>query len=189
MLQYPYLQLLRTSESDAFLTAQATDKTLYVTENGGVSWISRPLPGLCAQLQHLAASSSRDVWALCSGAAPSDTQTKELYHSANAGSTWVLVASSNSGAEPGIGRLPTLGIVTQLISVGPGRLLMALDNGTMIESTDGGGTWARQGLPANGGVIELTFTDARHGWAIVSPGDTLYRTSDGGVHWAKADSN
>jgi photosystem II stability/assembly factor-like uncharacterized protein len=189
MLQYPYLQLLRTSEEDAFLTAQATDRTLYVTENGGVSWISHPLPGLCAQLQHLAASSRHDVWTLCSGATPSDTQTKELYHSVDAGSTWVLVATSNSGTEPGAGRLPASGVVTQVISVGPGRLLIALDNGTLIESTDGGRTWAPQGLPANGGVIQLTFTDAQHGWAILSPNDTLYRTSDGGAHWTKADNH
>ncbi len=182
-LQYPYLQLLRTSEAVAFLAAQATDGTLSVTENGGGSWVSHLLPSLCAQLQHLAASSMDNVWALCSAGTPTDTQTKELYHSVDAGGTWALVATSNADAEPGVGRLPVSGIVTQLTSVGSGRLLIALDNGALIESTNGGATWAPQGLPANGGVMQLTFTDAQQGWAILSPNDTLYRTSDGGAHW------
>jgi photosystem II stability/assembly factor-like uncharacterized protein len=43
-----------------------------------------------------------------------------------------------------------------------------------------------QGLPASGGVEQLTFTDAQHGWAILN--DSLYRTSDGGVHWSMAAS-
>ena len=160
---------------------------LYVTNNGGVSWVSHRLPGLCAQVKHVAASSTRDTWALSGAATPSDIQTKELYRSVDAGSTWMLVASSNSPTEPGAGRLPASGIVTQLISVGVGHLLMAFDNGTLIESTDNGRSWAPQGLPASGGVIQLTFTDARDGWAIVSPNDALYRTSDGGAHWATPD--
>ena len=188
VLQYPYLQLLRTSEEAAVLAAQATDATLYVTENGGASWVSHPLPNLCAQLQHLAASSMHKIWALCSAGTPTDTQTKELYQSVNAGSTWVLVATSNSDAESGVGRLPVSGIVTQLTSVGSDRLLIALDNGSVIESTNGGRTWAPQGLPANGSVIQLTFTDAQQGWAILSPNDTLYRTSDGGSHWTLAEN-
>jgi photosystem II stability/assembly factor-like uncharacterized protein len=187
MLEYPYLQLLRTSQEAAFLAAQAADGRLYVTENGGVSWVSHPLPSLCAQLQHLAASSRHNVWALCSGATPTDTQTKALYHSVDAGSTWVLVATSNSGVESGAGRLPSSGIVTQLTSVGSDRLLIALDNGSLIESTDGGMTWAPQGLPANRGITQLTFIDARQGWVILSPNDTLYRTSDGGAHWTMAE--
>jgi photosystem II stability/assembly factor-like uncharacterized protein len=188
VLQYPYLQLLRTSEADAFLAAQATDRTLYVTENGGESWASHPLPSLCTQLQHLAASIGHDVWALCSGSTPSDTQTKELYRSVDAGRSWALVATSNSGADSGVGHLPVSGIVTQLTSVGSGRLLIALDNGTLIESTNAGKAWVPQGLPANGGVMQLTFTDAQQGWAILSPNDTLYRTSDGGAHWTLAEN-
>jgi photosystem II stability/assembly factor-like uncharacterized protein len=111
-----------------------------------------------------------------------------LYHSLDDGRTWLLVATSNSGTEPGVGHLPVSGIVTQLTSVGSDRLLIALDNGTLIESTNGGRTWAPQGLPTNGGVMQLTFTDAQQGWAILSPNDTLYRTSDGGAHWTLAEN-
>jgi hypothetical protein len=61
-LQYPYLQLVRTSPDSAFLAAQATDRTLYTTTDGGTSWASHPLPALCDQLQHLTALSEHEVW-------------------------------------------------------------------------------------------------------------------------------
>jgi photosystem II stability/assembly factor-like uncharacterized protein len=182
-LLYPYLQLLRTSPKDAFLAAQATDRTIYVTNDGGASWASHPLPNLCGVLLHLTASTSRDVWVLCSGQAPSDDQTKELYHSVDRGRTWLLVATSNPGASPGVGTLPTSGIVTLVTSVAPDRLWIALDHGPVIASTDAGRTWIPQSLPASGGVEQLTFTNAQNGWALVSPTGTLYRTSDGGLHW------
>ncbi len=182
-LQYPYLQLLRTSAQDAFLAAQATDGTLYATTDGGVSWVSHPLPPLCDRLQRLTALTSHDVWALCLGAAPSHSQEKELYHSVDDGRTWILVATSDPGPAPSVGSLPVSGIVTLLTSVAPDRLLIAFNQGPPIASTDGGRNWMPQGLPASGGVEQLTFTDAQDGWAILLPNDTLYRTSDGGVHW------
>ncbi len=187
-LEYPYLQLLRTSPKNAFLAAQSTDGTLYATDDGGLSWESHPLPPLCNQLQHLTALNANDVWALCSAATPMDTQSKELYHSVNDGRTWVLVATTSPSPAPGVGSLPTAGIVTLLTSVAPDRLLIAFDQGPPIASTDGGTTWMPQGLPASGGVEQLTFTDSQHGWAILLPNDTLYRTSDGGVHWSMASS-
>ena len=70
----------------------------------------------------------------------------------------------------------------------PDRLLITFDQGPPIASTDGGRTWTPQGLPASGGVEQLTFTDAQHGWAILLPNDALYRTSDGGVHWVPTAS-
>jgi len=185
-LEYPYLQLLRTSAKDALLAARATDGAISVTKDGGVSWITHPLPSLCAQLDHVTALSRHDVWVLCTGPAPSESQAKELFHSVDTGRTWVLTAASN--AAPGVGTLPTLGIVTMVTSVAPARLWIALDEGPLLASTDGGRTWAPQGLPADGGVGQLTFTDALHGFAVTGPHDALYRTSDGGAHWAKAGS-
>lgn len=187
-LGYPYLQLLRTSAQDAFLAAQATDGTLYSTANGGLSWKSHPLPPLCDQSQHLTALNTHDVWALCAGPAPSRSQEKALYHSVDEGRTWVLVATTSPSRSPGVGALPTFGIVTLLTSVAPDRLLIAFNQGPPIASTDGGMTWMAQGLPASGGVDQLTFTDAQHGWAILFPNYALYRTSDGGVHWVTTGS-
>ena len=187
-LEYPYLQLIRPSAQDAFLAAQATDGTLYATTDGGVSWVSHPLPPLCDRLQRLTALTSHDVWALCLGAAPSHSQEKELYRSVDVGRTWVLVATSDPGPDPGVGSLPASGIVTLVTSVSPDRLLIAFDQGPPVASVDGGMTWMPQGLPASGGVEQLSFTDAQHGWAILLPNDTLYRTSDGGVHWVMTGS-
>ena len=187
-LYYPYLQLVRTSAQDALLAAQATSGTLYTTADGGMSWKSHPLPSLCDQLQHLTAFGSNDIWALCSAATPNDSQTKELYHSADGGNTWALAATSSPGGGPNVGTLPLSGIVTLLTSVSPDRLLVAFDRGPPITSTDEGRTWTPQGLPAMGKVQQLTFTDAEHGWAVLLPNDTLYRTSDGGSVWTSAVS-
>ena len=185
-LGYPYLRLLRTSPKDAFLGAQATDGTLYATANSGRSWVSHPLPALCDQLQQLTALNTHDVWALCAGPAPSHSQEKELYHSVDDGRTWVIVATTGPSAAPGVGALPTLGIVTLLTSVAPDRLLIAFNEGPPIASIDGGKTWTPQGLPAMGGVKQLSFADAQNGWAILFHDDALYRTSDGGAHWFRA---
>ncbi|HEY6426980.1 MAG TPA: hypothetical protein VIX84_07085, partial [Acidimicrobiales bacterium] len=105
-LYYPYLQLVRTSAQDALLAAQATSGTVFVTTDGGGSWVSHSLPSLCDQLQHLTALSSNDIWVLCSAGTPNDSQTKELYHSADDGRTWVLAATSNPGRGPSVGALP-----------------------------------------------------------------------------------
>jgi photosystem II stability/assembly factor-like uncharacterized protein len=186
-LQYPYLQLVRTSPKDAFLSAQASDGTLYTTTDGGASWVRHPLPQLCRQLQHLTALSEHAVWVVCAGPAPGHSQPKELFHSVDDGKTWALVATSVPGPAPGLGALPASGIVTLLTSVSPDRLVIAFDQGNPIASTDGGHTWKPQGLPASG-VAQLSFTDAQHGWAVLSPDDALYRTSDGGRQWSRASS-
>jgi photosystem II stability/assembly factor-like uncharacterized protein len=187
VLQYPYLQLLRTSAKEAFLIAQATDGTLHATQDGGVSWVSHPLPSPCAQLAKLTALTGHELWLLCDGPAPSDAQSKSLYYSVNAGKTWVLVATTNA-VTLGVGTLPTSGIVTLVTSVAPAHLWIALDDGSLIASTDGGRTWRPQNLPSSAGIEQLTFTDTSHGWAILAPNDTLYQTSDGGAHWVSADS-
>ena len=74
--------------------------------------MSYPLPSLCDQLQHLTALSEHEVWVVCAGPAPSHSQPKELFHSVNDGKSWALVATSTPSPAPGIGVLPTSGIVT-----------------------------------------------------------------------------
>ena len=145
-LQYPYLQLVRTSPDNAFLAAQATDRTLYTTTDGGTSWASHPLPSLCDQLQHLTALSEHEVWVVCAGPAPSHSQLKELFHSANDGKGWVLVATSAPSPAPGVGVLPPQGIVTLVTIVSPDRLLIAFNQGSPIASTDGGKTLEASGV-------------------------------------------
>jgi photosystem II stability/assembly factor-like uncharacterized protein len=47
---------------------------------------------------------------------------------------------------------------------------------------DGGSTW-RSTTPLPGALSIIDFVDLQHGWA--SDGTLLYRTADGGTHWAK----
>ncbi|HAS40779.1 MAG TPA: hypothetical protein DCS93_09885 [Microscillaceae bacterium] len=55
---------------------------------------------------------------------------------------------------------------------------------TLLKTTDGGATWTS--LSHNlttGEILQLDFTGASVGWAIVTDG--LYQTTDGGVNWTK----
>jgi photosystem II stability/assembly factor-like uncharacterized protein len=183
VLPYPYLQLVRTSAKDAYLVPRAMATALYETEDGGSSWVSSRLPALCGQLQQLTATTGSNVWVLCASAAPSDAQTKQLYRSVDAGTTWVLVATSEARAAPDIGTLPASGIVTLMTSVAPDHLWITLDDGRLLASSNGGSSWVLQVLPSSGGVEQLIFLDSRQGWAIQTPHETVSRTSDGGLHW------
>ncbi|MGH9017332.1 MAG: WD40/YVTN/BNR-like repeat-containing protein [Acidimicrobiales bacterium] len=182
-LSYPYLQLLRPSGTAAFLAAEATDGTVEATDDGGASWTYHLLPPLCGELDHLAATSPRQVWALCTASAPAEAQAKQLYRSSDAGGRWTLVATTGPGAGGAVGSLPVAGVVTGLTAPAPGYIWIVLDHGPVLASDDGGRTWTEQSLPGGAEVDELTFTDARHGWALVAPGATLDRTSDGGRTW------
>src|SRR5229473_2081727 len=57
-------------------------------------------------------------------------------------------------------------------------------NSQLFVTHDGGTTWqSTSSLPASSSFV--TFIDMQHGWVAVDNGTTLYRTSDGGAHWAK----
>ncbi|MEA2667518.1 MAG: Photosynthesis system assembly factor, partial [Chloroflexota bacterium] len=57
----------------------------------------------------------------------------------------------------------------------------------VARTTDGGKTWmvfSDKNAPA---ILQMTFTDADHGWAMAIRGpnntNNLLRTTDGGAHW------
>jgi photosystem II stability/assembly factor-like uncharacterized protein len=58
----------------------------------------------------------------------------------------------------------------------------------VARTTDGGKSWQRFSGKDAPIILQMTFTDANHGWAfaIAGPSDTtniLLRTTDGGAHW------
>jgi photosystem II stability/assembly factor-like uncharacterized protein len=58
------------------------------------------------------------------------------------------------------------------------------DDSQLFVTHDSGTTWQPESsLPALSNLV--TFINLQHGWAADSGGTTLYRTSDGGKHWAK----
>src|SRR6185437_13846587 len=174
------------SANHAYLAAQATLGVLYGTEDGGASWLQRPLPSLCGQLLHLSADTNGDLWALCSGASATDTQTKQLYRTTNSGMTWDLAAETNPVGSD-VGALPSEGIVTSLVSVGSQRLIVVLDNGPVLVSADGGRSWIAADLSGRD-VEALSFSNPQAGWAVTVSGRT-YRTTNGGTHWSRVQKS
>lgn len=62
----------------------------------------------------------------------------------------------------------------------------AQGDNVMMRSDDGGRTWTPVADLAGIGVENLDFCDADNGWAIGYQG--IYRSADGGAHWALTDS-
>jgi photosystem II stability/assembly factor-like uncharacterized protein len=55
--------------------------------------------------------------------------------------------------------------------------------GLVLASTDGGGTWQRQRVPAGVSLFRVAFADTRHGWMLNGWGNNVLQTTDGGAHW------
>jgi photosystem II stability/assembly factor-like uncharacterized protein len=69
---------------------------------------------------------------------------------------------------------------------------LTLDRGTLLHSTDGGRDWgvgiaARFINPGVGEVGPVQFVNRTHGWVAgqAGPLPMIYRTVDGGRHWAR----
>ena len=65
---------------------------------------------------------------------------------------------------------------------------------TLFRTADGGHTWHSGALPTNGTGGAFAFTDAQHGWLMISLGAAMfhnevvvYRTADGGATWTEVD--
>ncbi len=96
------------------------------------------------------------------------------------GATWTQAAA-----------VPTRSTLTAVAAAGNG-LWAAGHDGVILHSTDGGGTWRRQRAapwsaddpdPTHGvPVLDLLFTDARHGFAVGAY-SLLLVTEDGGATW------
>jgi photosystem II stability/assembly factor-like uncharacterized protein len=93
--------------------------------------------------------------------------------------------------------------VTHAVPFGPGGLPASFSavspsvwafssRNDLFTTGDAGRHWRKIGfrsLPTNAQVRKIVFSSSRVGWAIlngVGPHDTLFRTTDGGVHWTPA---
>jgi photosystem II stability/assembly factor-like uncharacterized protein len=64
-----------------------------------------------------------------------------------------------------------------------GRGWVVGDEGTILNTRDGGDTWQAQWGGTNSELHAVTFTDhAQHGWAVGDDG-TILSTRDGGRTW------
>lgn len=56
--------------------------------------------------------------------------------------------------------------------------------GTILHTSDGGATWARQAVPDDVELRKVAFATWLTGW-IAGPGNLLFRTTDGGATWTQ----
>jgi photosystem II stability/assembly factor-like uncharacterized protein len=56
------------------------------------------------------------------------------------------------------------------------------ENGSILHTSDGGGTWSLQASGTKNVLLGVAFTSALTGWAV-GFGGTILHTTDGGASW------
>jgi hypothetical protein len=152
------MELARVTDQRAYVlsSTQQFGADLAFTADGGLAWTTLPVPcaapfGLGAEL---ALSGTDDLWLVCGGQATAGSQAKELYRSSDGGQTWVLTAQTPAfagvpGPPAGVGSLPLAGYVApysaghkNLAVLSPDQAWLWADRGSVVQTGDGGATWA-----------------------------------------------
>jgi photosystem II stability/assembly factor-like uncharacterized protein len=99
-----------------------------------------------------------------------------LLRSTDAGSSWIDITPRLAAGE-------TPFFTT--LAVAPGGVLLAADQGRLLRSTDGGGTWsvAAEGTPTLRAIL-VDPVDPRRAYFLSD--DALFKSDDGGAHWTLA---
>jgi photosystem II stability/assembly factor-like uncharacterized protein len=204
------VELARITLNRAYVLITVPDEpagglALIYTGDGGQDWVTRPVP--CAASfglgDEMAASGTDDLWLLCGSQAAAGSQSKELYRSSDAGSSWLLSATASASttglgttavADPAPSTLPLGGYIAPfsighktLAVLSPTTAWLYLTTGSLLKTVSGGRTWTAvpdlvaagfgTGAPGN-----VTFISATQGW-ICAYGVGLWHTTDG-EHWA-----
>lgn len=174
----PEAQIVRLSVLYGFVLSWQRGPSagsLSVTHDGGTTWQTVTQP--CTFDDRMAARSDGTVWVVCGGEPGAGQQRKQIMMSADGGAHWTALA------DP-----PSSGYVGQLALSSAATAWLATTRGPLYETHDGGRTWsATAGVVgdqvggAGSGAIDVSFSDANHGWAATS--DQIFRTTDGGQHW------
>lgn len=159
----------------------ARRRLLLRTADGGATWteVAASGPETDLALNDLGFASATEGWA-----AGGNVVTREedvLLHTADGGRTWERRRTGAAQfhravhfADPRTGWVVGLTIDPVDESFGPSRILA---------TTDGGQTWTPQ-LTSDRSFFDVTFVDARTGWAV---GDraAVFATTDGGATWTQ----
>lgn len=181
----------------------ADQRGMWKTTDGGTSWVTLGDPGKVG----LTATSyldapSRVVVDPCNSNHLYATQgvrgaTLGFWVSQDGGSTWVRPKGFNDVAKTTTGDVTTLAVDPsdfRHILVGSHSWWPGLQNGGILESSDGGDTWVvHQPVSAwSGGSMGINFLyDPAKGigdnktWLVTTDGTGFYRTTDSGEHWTK----
>lgn len=116
-----------------------------------------------------------------------------IYVSADGGATWANpVALNANGVQPTGYQWQSFYLDTKhwwftAINARSAGEPVTQAGPAVARTTDGGKTWQLFNSKTAPTILQMTFTDAEHGWAfaITGPDNTniLLRTTDGGAHW------
>src|SRR5260221_7261908 len=197
------------------LSLQAGQKPAVIvshTTNGGQTWQSATLSVTVPEgVFSMSFINDQDGWSEAELGGAAGTDLVEIFRTTDGGKSWAAVSDfSQNGHKTGLtfvnastGWATSNGLYVthdggatwkqQPLPAQACCLLPTfftahdgiLPGGSQLFVThDGGITWqSTSSLPASSSLV--TFIDMQHGWVAVDNGTTLYRTSDGGAHWAK----
>ena len=176
-------------ESDGGILGN-TDPPIFVTHDGGVTWLPTHLPFMDAGV----------TCPPCTAGTPVifDPLHAVMMVRGNAGATWgpVHLLSTSDGGDTWTGRTlpsPSPAIVA-FVDADHGWSVASIATGNqwLYRTTDGGKSWTAvdTNMPMIFGVVPrgetIAFVDQNHGFALV--GGRLYRTTDGGRTWVVVES-
>lgn len=166
------------------------------SSDGGKTWTpGDPIPSLFPGNlgSALDFTNATTGWLLVGGEPGAGSQTKTLYHTTNGGQSWTKIAASAllGSSASGSGSLPIGGYVDRLDFVNSTLGYMALANGLIYRTTDGGQHWTPiwlKAFPATTVTVQsMGFSSSSTGYILAQgggqSGGTLWQTTDGGIRW------
>jgi photosystem II stability/assembly factor-like uncharacterized protein len=162
---------------------------LWVSPNGGRSWLQRVAPCRGAlQPEALAAWSSAGLALACGGEPGTGFQRKTFFVSTDGGAHWRLAGQVPS--PPRTGGMSG-GYIASLAAADQDTWVLGEGRGTMLVTHDGGRSWRPAAFTGKQSSVEgwgyASFTDARHGVAVpwTLNGSVLAFTNNAGHAWTE----
>ena len=153
---------------------------LAYTEDGGSSWVERPL-GIDRAINDVYFSGKERGFALAGGS---------IFESSDGGHTWreahKFLPAELNGATPELYSLRFNGKKRGWVvgSASRGDLVV---NSILAITRDSGETWQVLQVPTKQELIHIDFVDDRRGW-VVGAGGAILHTDDAGETWVKQNS-
>lgn len=148
-------------------------RSLYRTDDGGLSWTKVEIPGL-SEISAVYFANSQAGWA--------GGPTGEIYRTADGGQTWAKRKVPLNYEVRQIQFVDSLnGWAVGYLYVSTQKRMVAL-----FRSADGGENWEQLSnvdADSKGSVVSMFFLDKRKGWGIDGWQSKLIRTQDGGQSW------
>jgi photosystem II stability/assembly factor-like uncharacterized protein len=158
-----------------------TGPTLFATVDAGSSWspLTEPCQGGSTSFDFINPSVG---WLICftSGTKADQNGIGQAYRTSDGGQTWSRLGpvTGSPAASPvaATQSAPSAGL--RFVSADQGWL--ALTDGRLFATADGGQTW-RKAADLAPGLVDLTFFDSTNGWALGV--GQIWRTRDSGASW------